>query len=224
MAARLVAFDLDGTLADSLPGIAAAVAVLEDELGLPHCTTDQIRDWIGRGVTRLVERRLQAAGMAASSSRVREAETFFMAAYRETSVTGVSLFPGVADALDTLGAAGFRLACITNKPQELTGPVLETLGIREHFAVVLGGDSLARKKPDALPLLHAAHAVGAASTASTMVGDSETDVRAARAAGFVAVAVDYGYNHGRPIRESRPDHIISSFDELPGLIRRIEPH
>lgn len=218
MAARLVAFDLDGTLADSLPGIAAAMAALEDELDLPHSTAEEVRNWIGRGVTRLVERRLQAAGLAASSSRVREAETFFMAAYRETSVKGVSLYPGVSAALGMLGAAGYRLACITNKPQELTGPVLETLGIRDHFAVVLGGDSLARKKPDALPLLHAAHEVGAVPTASTMVGDSETDVRAARAAGFVAVAVDYGYNHGRPIRESRPDHIISSFDELPGLL------
>lgn len=215
---QLVAFDLDGTLADSLPGIAAAVASLEDELGLAHCDVEQVRSWIGRGVTRLVERRLEAAGKAACGTRLREAETFFMAAYRRSSVTGVSLYPGVSETLDRISASGYRLACITNKPDELVDPVLETLGIRDHFAIVLGGDTLARKKPDALPLLHAARQLRATPAGSVMVGDSEIDVRAARAAGFVAVAVDYGYNHGRPIREARPDYIISSFLELPALL------
>lgn len=218
---QLIAFDLDGTLADSLPGIAAAIASLEDDLGLPHYDAGEVRDWIGHGVKRLVEQRLQAAGRAASATRVREAQTFFMACYRETSVSGVSLYPGVSETLDTLSAAGYRMVCITNKPGELTGPVLETLGIRDHFEVVIGGDTLARKKPDALPLLHAAREIGVAAAASVMVGDSETDVRAARAAGFVAVGVDYGYNHGRPIQTARPDHVVSSFTELPTLLETL---
>jgi phosphoglycolate phosphatase len=109
----------------------------------------------------------------------------------------------------------FALACITNKAEVFTLPLLDALGLRRYFQLVLSGDSLPRQKPDPLPLLHACRHFGITPDHGVLVGDSSNDVQAARNAGMPVICVPYGYNHGHDIRDSRPDAVIESLEELP---------
>jgi phosphoglycolate phosphatase len=124
----------------------------------------------------------------------------------------------VVEGLACLEAAGLPLGCVTNKAAQFTEPLLRDLGIRDAFGLVVSGDSLPRKKPDPLPLLHAAAHFGVAPEAALMVGDSVSDVRAARAAGFTIVCMSYGYNHGQDIRSAEPDAVVDSLAQVCGLL------
>ncbi len=106
------------------------------------------------------------------------------------------------------------LALITNKPERFIAPILSHFGVLALFTSTVGGDSLAEKKPSPLPLLHVAHTLDIAPSASVMVGDSRHDIAAGKAAGFTTVALPYGYNHGDPIEQSHPDLIVASLREL----------
>ncbi|MDX1335542.1 MAG: HAD-IA family hydrolase, partial [Gammaproteobacteria bacterium] len=125
---------------------------------------------------------------------------------------------GVAEGIAYLKQAGFRLGCVTNKAEQFTVPLLKDLGIYDNFEVVVSGDTLPKKKPDPMPLLHAAEVMGVKAEQSMMLGDSMSDVKAARAAGFQIVCMSYGYNHGIDIRNSDPDAVIDSMTELQGLL------
>jgi phosphoglycolate phosphatase len=125
----------------------------------------------------------------------------------------------VREGLDLLQAAGFRLGCVTNKAEQFTLPLLRDKGILDRFALVVSGDTLERKKPDPAPLLHAAAELDVTPGESLMVGDSRSDVKAARAAGFRIVCMSYGYNHGADIRDEGPDAVLDRLDELPGLLQ-----
>ncbi len=127
------------------------------------------------------------------------------------------LYPGVKSALEQLKSAGYTLACVTNKADQFTRPLLQALGVYDYFSLITSGDTLPRKKPDPLPLLHSAEHFGLSPAESLMVGDSSNDVKAARAAGFDIVCVPYGYNHGLDIRDSAPDAVIDSLEQLEGL-------
>jgi phosphoglycolate phosphatase len=113
-----------------------------------------------------------------------------------------------------LSARGLPLALVTNKPSAFIAPLLEAFDLARHFALCLGGDSLAAKKPDPAPLLHVAAHFDVAPSACLMVGDSRHDIEAGRAAGFRTLAVPYGYNHGEPVALSRPDGTVESLAEL----------
>jgi phosphoglycolate phosphatase len=130
------------------------------------------------------------------------------------------VYDGALEALNFLRSSGVALACITNKADAFTRKLLADLSLDKYFALVVSGDTLARKKPDPLPLLHAARHVGAAPDDALLIGDSANDVKAARAAGMPVVCVSYGYNHGDDIRESMPDAVIDSLAELPELFGR----
>jgi phosphoglycolate phosphatase len=128
------------------------------------------------------------------------------------------LYPGVSEGLALLRQRGYPLGCVTNKAAQFTEPLLESVGIRDAFEIVISGDTLPEKKPSPLPLLHAAEHFGVAPGDALMLGDSVSDVKAARAAGFGVICVSYGYNHGQDIRGAGPDAVIDSFTELQDLL------
>lgn len=218
---KMILIDVDGTLVDSVPDLAFCVDAMMRELGLPERGESQVRNWVGNGVERLVRRALvgQLDGEP-DESLFERAYPVFLDLYAENTSKRSMLYPGVRDGLDRLKAAGFPLGCVTNKAAQFTEPLLRDLGVFDEFGIVISGDTLERKKPDPLPLLHAAGFFGVRPQQALMVGDSVSDVKAARAAGFRIVCMSYGYNHGMDIRDARPDAVIDSLAQLPGLLEQ----
>lgn len=211
----MVLIDLDGTLIDSVPDLAFCVDAMMDELGRPRHGEAAVRNWVGNGVERLVRRALvgQLDGEPPEADYER-AYPLFLELYRANTSNRSRLYPGVREGLDFLKGAGYPLGCVTNKAAQFTEPLLADLGIRRYFSLVVSGDSLPHKKPHPLPLRHAADYFGVDPHQALMIGDSISDVTAARAAGFTIICVSYGYNHGRDIREAKPDGVIDSLAEL----------
>ena len=217
-APEFVGFDLDGTLVDSASDLAWCIDRTMPRFGIPPRGEALVRDWIGDGVQRLVERALTGESDArADPALLGEACAVFLDLYSEHGRDRSRVYPGVREGLAALRARGAALACITNKPHAPAVALLAHLGLLDAFALVLGGDSLARRKPDPLPLRHACAELGAAVERSVFVGDSVNDVTAARAAGMRVACVSYGYNHGRDISEAAPDAVVDSLDELAAL-------
>lgn len=215
---RLVAFDLDGTLIDSVPDLAVAVQLTLGKLDLPLPTEERVRDWVGNGAPVLVERALTwALGHPPEENFQARALDTFMGYYAAAPNALTTLYPGVKQALEALHRAGFTFALITNKPEQFIKPILEHFGLLEWFSLWVGGDTLAEKKPSPLPLLYIAKACNVAPSECLMVGDSRHDIEAGKAAGFATLAMPYGYNHGDPIELSQPDVVLSS------LLALLEP-
>ncbi|MFA7097952.1 MAG: phosphoglycolate phosphatase [Gammaproteobacteria bacterium] len=220
-APKMILLDLDGTLVDSVPDLAYSVDAMLERLGLPKRGEAQVRHWVGNGVERLVRRALTGTMDGEPDAALYErALPLFMEIYAANTSARSVLYPGVREGLDYLRAAGYRLGCVTNKAGRFTEPVLRELGIRDYFELVVSGDTLSRKKPDPEPLLHAARYFEVEPGGALMVGDSVSDVKAARAAGFRVVCVSYGYNHGMDIRAARPDAVIDSLVQLRGLLEQ----
>ncbi|MEK6748482.1 MAG: phosphoglycolate phosphatase [Pseudomonadota bacterium] len=217
--ARLILIDLDGTLVDSVPDLAWAVDATMDDLGLSRRGEQAVRHWVGNGVERLVKRALtqQLAAEPASELYAR-ALPVFMAHYQASNGKYSRLFPGVEQGVRELAATGRRLGCVTNKAEQFTLPLLDTLGILKYFGLVVSGDTTPHKKPHPEPLLHAARHFDIAPEHSLMVGDSRHDVEAARAAGFKVLCVNYGYNHGEDIRHAAPDAVIDSLVDVKNFL------
>ena len=215
----MVLIDVDGTLVDSVPDLAYCVDEMMDRLNMPRRGEASVRQWVGNGVERLVRRALinQLDGEP-DEALYEKAMPLFMDLYAENTSGRSSLYPGVAEGIAYLKQAGFRLGCVTNKAEQFTVPLLKDLGIYDNFEVVVSGDTLPKKKPDPMPLLHAAHVMGVTPEQSMMLGDSMSDVKAARAAGFQIVCMSYGYNHGEDIRDYDPDAVIDSMAQLKGLL------
>ena len=217
---RLVTFDLDGTLIDSVPDLAIAVDAALAELGLAAAGEARVRDWVGNGSRVLMERALLYAtdpdvGKGnKGEARLERAHAAFLAHYGRDPGAHTRLYPGARECLDGLRRRGLPLALVTNKPHAFIAPLLEGLDLMDHFALCLGGDSLAEKKPHPAPLLHVSAHFDVAPSACLMVGDSRHDIAAGRAAGFRTLAVPYGYNHGEPVRDSGPDGVVESLAEL----------
>jgi phosphoglycolate phosphatase len=215
----MVLIDVDGTLVDSVPDLAYCVDRMMEQLDMPVRGESAVRQWVGNGVERLVRRALinQLDGEP-EEALFEKAMPIFMDLYAKNTSGRSSLYPGVAEGIAYLKQAGFRLGCVTNKAEQFTVPLLKDLGIYDNFEVVVSGDTLPKKKPDPMPLLHAAEVMGVKAGQSMMLGDSMSDVKAARAAGFQIVCMSYGYNHGIDIRDSNPDAVIDSRAELQGLL------
>jgi phosphoglycolate phosphatase len=216
---EMILIDVDGTLVDSVPDLAYCVDEMMRQLGREPRGEDSVRDWVGNGVERLVRRALvgQLEGEPADEDFER-AYPLFLELYAENTSKRSVLYPGVREGLQALKNAGFPLGCVTNKAAQFTLPLLKDLGIYDEFGIVVAGDTLPVKKPDPQPLLHAARHFGVAPEEALMIGDSQSDVKAARAAGFQIVCMSYGYNHGEDIRSYGPDAVIDSFVELPPLL------
>ncbi len=215
----MVLIDLDGTLVDSVPDLSHCVDAMMARLGLGPRGEAAVRQWVGNGVERLVARALigQLDGEPDPAEMAR-ALPIFLELYAANTAARSRLYPGVREGLDWLQARGYRLGCVTNKAAQFTEPLLATLGIRDAFDLVVSGDTLPEKKPSPLPLLHAARHFGVEPAEALMLGDSVSDVKAARAAGFGVICVSYGYNHGQDIRGAEPDAVIDSFTQLGELL------
>ncbi len=215
----MILIDLDGTLIDTVPDLAHAVDVMMERIGMPPRGEASVREWIGNGAERLVRRALiNAVDGEPDEALFNKAYPVFLEVYEANVCAHSRPYPGVREGLDALSRAGYPLGCVTNKPARFTEPLLDALDLTRYFGIVVSGDRLPKQKPDPMPLLHAAGFFGVAPGDALMVGDSVNDVKAARAAGFTIVCVPYGYNHGHDIRDARPDAVIDSLADLPGLI------
>lgn len=217
---KMVLIDVDGTLVDSVPDLAFCVDEMMKQLGMPVRGEAAVRQWVGNGVQRLVERALTNDLDGYPEAPLFErAMPVFMDLYAENTSKRSRLYDGVVEGLDFLqSCTGLKVGCVTNKAEQFTHPLLKDLGIFDRFEIVVSGDTLPEKKPHPLPLLHAAEALGAKPEESVMIGDSRSDVKAARAAGFQIICMTYGYNHGEDIRNYEPDAVIDSMAEFSNLI------
>ncbi len=216
---EMILIDVDGTLVDSVPDLAYCVDEMMQRLGRPAHGEAKVRDWVGNGVERLVRRALigQLDGEPDEADFER-AYPLFLELYAVNTSQRSSLYPGVREGLDYLKQQSYRLGCVTNKASQFTLPLLRDLGIHDEFEIIIAGDTLPRKKPDPLPLLHAAETLGVKPANAMMIGDSQSDVKAARAAGFQIVCMSYGYNHGEDIRHYQPDAVLDSMIEIRGVL------
>ncbi len=215
---QAILFDLDGTLVDSVPDLAAAMDAALQHCGFPTAGEERVRSWVGNGAAKLVARALDWA-LVASAKEAQPAqqqlllEAFYLA-YGEDSSSRSRLFDGVLEALQYWQAAGIKMACVTNKPERFTHPILAEFGLQALLPVVVGGDTLAQRKPDPAPLRLACERLGVAVENTVMVGDSCNDIDAAHALGMPAACVSYGYNHGAPIAEAGADLLVDAFFAL----------
>lgn len=203
---RILSFDLDGTLIDTAGEIADAVQRALDDAGLPPPSVEEVTIRIGAGARALL------AGLVDGTGRdVDRVLQRFMHHYTAVAGRTCRPYPGVADALARLRSAGLQLACVTNKGSGFSKRVLAGCGLGGAFDLLVGGDTLAVKKPDARVLGHVLQVLGGDAATTAHVGDSRTDVAAARNAGIAAWTVPYGYNGGEPVASAKPDRM---FDDL----------
>ncbi|PIJ73961.1 phosphoglycolate phosphatase [Erwinia sp. OLTSP20] len=210
-----LAFDLDGTLVDSAPGLAQAVDLALGELSLPAPGIERVARWIGNGADIMLTRALRwALDAEPEPDLINDARTFFDKYYAATIRQGSKLFPDVSMVLERLAARGLPMAVVTNKPTAFIAPLLQSLGIAHYFSLVLGGDDVAQKKPHPAPLFLVLGTFGLLPESLLLVGDSRNDILAAQAAGCPCVGMTYGYNHGEPITDSHPSVVLDHFNQL----------
>jgi phosphoglycolate phosphatase len=215
---EIVLIDLDGTLVDSVPDLAWCAARMLETLHYPPCAESEVRQWVGNGVEKLIKRALTGdMDGEPDAALYAKAAPLFMSLYKDNSCRLSHLYPDVEAGLRWLQSQQIKMGCVTNKDEAFTLPILDTLGIRHFFDVVISGDSLPQKKPHPAPLLYGAEFFGVSTDKALMIGDSISDVKAARAAGFRIVCMSYGYNHGADIHSAEADAVIDSFAELEGL-------
>ena len=213
MAALTVVFDLDGTLVDTAPDLIEALNVVFTRDGLTPVEYAAARDMIGGGARRMIEMGLKLEGRTLADGVVDRMFAAFIKHYAAHVADRSQPFPGLDAALDRLAARGCRFAVCTNKLEGLSRLLLEALGLTPRFAAICGQDTFGIQKPDPEILRRTIQTAGGALQQAVMVGDSGTDIATARAAGIPIVAVDFGYSE-TPIRELRPDRLISHFNEL----------
>lgn len=218
---KAVTIDLDGTLLDTISDLAAAANMMLTELERPPLAEALIRTFVGKGIANLVQRTLAGhIDRTADPALMERAMPIYERCYTQTNGKHATIYPGVREGLEKLRGAGIPLACVTNKSTRFTLPLLDMVGFAQYFEHVVAGDTLARKKPDPAPLLHACEAFGIAPRDMLMIGDSVNDTQAARAAGCPVFCVTYGYNEGYDVRTLDTDAVVGSIDEAAGLVRK----
>jgi phosphoglycolate phosphatase len=214
-------FDLDGTLVDSVPDLAVAINQMLTELNLATYTQDNVRSWVGNGAKVLVERALRCAlsnNLPLDEAMVNNALTLFLTYYQRCLCVESSLYDGVKETLLALKAQNFRLAIITNKPEQFIEPIIAGFALEGLFELQLGGDSLVQRKPHPLPLIHACEILNTPVEQCLMIGDSKNDILAAKAANMQSIGVTYGYNNGEDIGVYQPDWRVEKFTDILPLL------
>ncbi len=217
---KAVLIDLDGTLLDTIHDLAEAANRMLSALEMPILPVEKIKTFVGKGIPNLVKRSLTE-----SANHVHPENELFERALHEYERQYMSVltrevlhFPGVEDGLKMMHEAGYRLACVTNKAERFTLPLLEASGLMEYFDLVVSGDTVEKKKPDPMPLLHVAERFGVAPHEMVLIGDSVNDFQAARAAGCHVFIVPYGYNEGEDATKLPADAIVPGLVEAAKLL------
>lgn len=219
LAVEAVVIDLDGTLLHTAPDLAEAGKRMMEELALPPVAEEIVRTFIGNGVSRLIKRILTGSMDGEPDMALfARAQPIYERHYSEVVSLHSRPFPDVVEGLEVLKETGYRLACITNKAEKFTVPLLKDTGLFGYFELILSGDSLPRRKPDPLPLLHACEKFGTTPDRMLLIGDSLNDTQAARAAGCHVFCVPYGYNRGRHVNELDLDAVVNSLLDATKLI------
>lgn len=216
---RAALIDLDGTLLDTAPDLAAAANATLAELGLVPVEAARVRDFVGRGIAVLVRRALEASlGRAAEATLLERAQALFAAHYERENGRAARPFPGVVEGLAAMRAQGLRLACVTNKHSRFTLPLLGKTSLERFFDAVVTSDIAGARKPDPAVFLHACRLLGVAPAEACAIGDSANDAEGARAAGCRVLLVPYGYREGRSLAEIACDGVVSSLEEAARLL------
>jgi len=208
-------FDLDGTLVDSVPDLTLAVNQTLSDLNGKQFEQSVIRSWVGNGARVLVERALtHSAGVAPSAEQLNQALVLFMTHYEQCLCLNSQLFEGVRNSLELLKTRGYRLGVITNKPERFVRPILKGLEVNHLFELVVGGDTVEKRKPHPLPIHHACEQLAVMHEVCIMIGDSKNDILAAKAANITSIGLTYGYNYGEDIAVNGPDWVVDNFSDL----------
>jgi phosphoglycolate phosphatase len=217
---RLVLFDLDGTLADTAPDLAAVANRQREARGLAPLPLDELRPLASHGARGLIGR---ALGIGPPSEEYEALKNEFYAWYEAALCVHTQLFPGMPATLEVLERRGILWGIVTNKIRRFTDPLVSALGLSERAACVVSGDTTPHAKPHPEPLRHAMRSCGMAETAAVYIGDDRRDIEAGRAAGMRTVVASYGYlGHGAEIHTWRADHAIETPPDLVAWIDSFE--
>lgn len=214
LVARGIAFDLDGTLVDSAPGLSEAVDLALRDFGLPAAGVERLSTWIGNGADVMVERAVRWAEGDLSPEFLQKVRDKFDHYYADTAASGSRLYPQVKETLAALVALDLPLGLVTNKPTPFIAPLLASLGIDSYFSLVIGGDDVVVKKPHPAPVYLMLGKLGLRASEMVFVGDSRNDIQCAQAAGCPCVGMTYGYNYGESIALTKPDRVLDHFADL----------
>ncbi len=216
---RAAIIDLDGTMVHTAPDFQVAINRMREELGLAPLTIETVMEFVGKGSENLMRRVL---GIDFDADGVERMFEQAMSAYQRhyLAINGdySSVYEGVHEGLTAMKQGGLRLACVTNKPIAFARPLLEKTGLNTYFELVYGGDSLAKKKPDPLPMLTVCRDFALEPSQVVAIGDSSNDAEAARAAGCRSLTVPYGYNHGKPVQSLDSDGIVATLHVAANLL------
>lgn len=213
-----IVFDLDGTLIDSVPDLAAALNAVMEEFQMPSVDDTQVSHWVGNGMELLVTRALNHHVDKVDQELIERGFQLCAEAYSQVSGQHSVFFPGVRMVLKNLKMAGYRLAILTNKPSRFMPHIIEEFGLDDTFELVLGGDCLPKRKPDPMGLHHVCEQWQLEPSQVLMVGDSKNDIEAGKAAGTATLGLTYGYNYGEHIGLSQPDAVAEHMAELLELL------
>jgi len=214
---KLLIFDLDGTLIDSVPDLANSVNYTLEQLNMKSYKEDTIRQWVGNGASTLVKRALSGdidISLDLDEELFNKALEIFLDYYSKHSCDNTIMYNNVKDTLESLKNKGYILTIVTNKPYDFIKPILKSLGIEDLFSYYIGADSLSVKKPNPEPLLHICKKFGISIEQSVMIGDSKNDILAANSANIESIGVTYGYNYDEDISVYKPTLIIDDFKKL----------
>lgn len=215
--ARIILFDLDGTLIDTAPDLAGAMNAVLTRHGRGELPVGEVRHLVGEGARKLLARGWEETGRPASEDELDYLYDAFLEHYLENVALHSQPFDGFDEMLDELRGHGARFAICTNKPEAPTLRLLDELGLTDHFETVIGGDTLAHAKPHPMPLIEAINRLGGVAEEAVMIGDSITDIAAARAACLPVVALSHGYST-QPIAKLGADRLVDHLAEVPGAI------
>ena len=218
---KVILFDLDGTLVDSAPDLALAVNHMLETLERETFSSETIRSWVGNGAQTLVKRSLSGSSVMDENIEPElfsKALDIFLDFYAQNLCVTTVAYPNVSATLKSLKEKKYRMVVVTNKPFDFIQPLLEGLALTDLFELCLGGDSLTKRKPDPLPLLHVCERLNVRVSECVMVGDSKNDIIAANAANMHSIGVSYGYNYGEDISFYQPNRVVDDFSEIIALL------
>jgi phosphoglycolate phosphatase len=216
---KLICFDLDGTLVDSVPDLTLAINAMLSDLNLTSCQKEDVKNWVGDGIAKMVERAIVFTSENLPSAKQLEKAVVLFETYYQTFLNCESgLYPNVAKTIKVLSEKGYKIALVTNKAERFLPDLLNLYEIKSYFDLLLGGDTLAKNKPDPIMVNYACDYFNISKQQTVMIGDSRNDILAGQNAGVACIALTYGYNYGNPVSALNPDYIIDHFNQLLDLL------